>query len=73
MEKQTITFADQEIANRFKCIAPLSKDVEKRQLRKGSTRYSTKWKIRRMSVAGRDAFSADNVSDHVDPILVQAI
>jgi len=59
MEKQTITFADQEIANRLAGRNHFLKDVEKLIAWKRINKILDKVEIRRMSVAGRDAFSAE--------------
>ena len=59
MEKQTITFADQEIANRLASRKHFLKDVEKLIDWKRINKILDKVEIRRTSVAGRDAFSAE--------------
>ena len=59
MEKETITFADQEIANRLANRKHFLKDVEKLINWKRINKVLGKVEIRRTSVAGRDAFSAE--------------
>mgnify|MGYP001187775567 FL=1 len=59
MEKQIITFADQEIANRLASRKHFLKDVEKLIDWKRINKILSKVEIKRTSVAGRDAFSAE--------------
>ena len=59
MEKQTITFADQEIANRLASRKHFLMDIEKLIDWKRIIKILDKVEIRRNSVAGRDAFSAE--------------
>lgn len=59
MEKQIITFADHEIANRLANRKHFLKDVEKLINWKRINKVLGKVEIRRTSVAGRDAFSAE--------------
>ncbi|HNZ07380.1 MAG TPA: IS5 family transposase [Candidatus Cloacimonadota bacterium] len=59
MEKQTITFADQEIANRLANRRHFLKDVELLLDWKRINKILSKVEIRKTSVAGRDAFSAE--------------
>lgn len=59
MEKQTITFADQEIANRLANRKHFLKDVQQLIDWKRINKILSKVEIRRTSVAGRDAFSAE--------------
>lgn len=59
MEKQTITFADQEIANRLASRGHFLKDVDQLINWKRINKVLDKVEIRRTSVAGRDAFSAE--------------
>lgn len=59
MEKQIVTFADQEIANRLSNRKHFLKDVEQLIDWKRINRILDKVEIRRTSVAGRDAFSAE--------------
>jgi len=59
MEKQTITFADQEIANRLANRNHFLKDIEQLIDWKRINKILSKVEIRRTSVAGRDAFSAE--------------
>ena len=59
MEKQTITFADQEIANRLASRKHFLKDIEILIDWKRINKLLSKVEIRRTSVAGRDAFSAE--------------
>ncbi|HQF67610.1 MAG TPA: hypothetical protein PLC91_01580 [Candidatus Cloacimonadota bacterium] len=56
MEKQTITFADQEIANRLASRKHFLKDVEKLIGWKRINKILSKVEIKRTSVAGRDVF-----------------
>ncbi len=59
MEKQTITFADQEIANRLASRKHFLMDIERLIDWKRIIKILDKVEIRRTSVAGRDAFSAE--------------
>jgi IS5 family transposase len=59
MEKHTITFADHEIANRLASRRHFLKDVEQLIDWKRINKILDKVEIRRTSVAGRDAFSAE--------------
>ncbi|MCB5284803.1 MAG: hypothetical protein LHW45_04325 [Candidatus Cloacimonetes bacterium] len=59
MEKETITFADQEIANRLANRKHFLKDIEILIDWKRIRTILAKVEIRRLSVAGRDAFSAE--------------
>lgn len=59
MEKETITFADQEIANRLANRKHFLKDIEILIDWKRIRAILAKVEIRRQSVAGRDAFSAE--------------
>jgi len=59
MEKQIITMADQELANRIEKRCHFLKDIEKIINWKRINKVLTKVEIRRSSVAGRDAFSAE--------------
>lgn len=59
MEKQTITFADQEIAKRLANRKHFLKDVQQLIDWKRINKILSKVEIRRTSVAGRDAFSAE--------------
>ena len=59
MEKQTITLADQELANRLSSRKHFLKDVDQLINWKRINKVLDKVEIRRTSVAGRDAFSAE--------------
>mgnify|MGYP000854532559 FL=1 len=59
MEKQTITFADQEIANRLASRRHFLKDIEQLVDWKRINKILDRVELRRTSVAGRDAFSAE--------------
>ncbi len=59
MEKQTLTFADQEIANRLASRKHFLKDVDQLLDWKRINKLISKVEIRRTSVAGRDAYSAE--------------
>ena len=59
MEKQTLTFADQEIANRLASRRHFLKDVDQLIDWKRINKLISKVEIRRTSVAGRDAYSAE--------------
>lgn len=59
MEKETITFADQEIARRLANRKHFLKDIEIVIDWKRINKILAKVEIRRQSVAGRDAFSAE--------------
>lgn len=59
MEKQIITMADQELANRIEKRDHFLKDIEQIIDWKRINKVLSKVEIRRTSVAGRDAFSAE--------------
>lgn len=59
MEKQTITLADQELASRLASRKHFLKDVDQLINWKRINKVLDKVEIRRTSVAGRDAFSAE--------------
>ncbi len=59
MEKQTITIADQEIFNRLATRKHFLKDIELLINWKRIDKFLDTIEIRRTSVAGRDAFSAE--------------
>lgn len=59
MEKETITFADREIANRLASRRHFLKDMETLIDWKRIRKILSKVELRRHSVAGRDAFSAE--------------
>ena len=61
MEKETVTLADQELASRIEKRNHFLKDIEQIINWKRINKVLSKVEIRRTSVAGRDAFSAEEM------------